>query len=63
VRGEIAVVVGGAPESAPVSAEDLVSAVNSLIAEGARLKDAVAAVAADAGASRRELYAAVLAAR
>lgn len=63
VRGEIAVVVGGAPEAAPVSAEDLVSAVNSLIAEGARLKDAVAAVAADAGASRRELYAAVLASR
>ncbi|WP_138414992.1 16S rRNA (cytidine(1402)-2'-O)-methyltransferase [Sinomonas gamaensis] len=63
VRGEIAVVIGGAPEAPPVSAEDLVAAVNGLVSEGARLKDAVAAVAADAGASRRELYAAVLASR
>ena len=63
VRGEIAVVVDGAPESVPAIAEDLVAAVNTLIEGGARLKDAVAAVAGDAGASKRELYAAVLAAR
>ncbi|WP_334171350.1 16S rRNA (cytidine(1402)-2'-O)-methyltransferase [Sinomonas sp.] len=63
VRGEIAVVVGGAGESEPASPEDLVEAVNRLVADGARLKDAVAAVAADARASKRELYAAVLASR
>ncbi len=63
VRGEIAVVVGGAAETEPASAEDLVDAVNRLVADGARLKDAVTAVAADARASKRELYAAVLASR
>ena len=63
VRGEIAVVVEGAPEAEPASAEDLVAEVNALVNGGARLKDAVAAVAGDAGASKRELYAAVLAAR
>ncbi|WP_415856723.1 16S rRNA (cytidine(1402)-2'-O)-methyltransferase [Sinomonas sp. G460-2] len=63
VRGEIAVVVEGAPEAEPASAQDLVAEVNALVHSGARLKDAVAAVAGDAGASKRELYAAVLAAR
>ncbi|MFD1214338.1 16S rRNA (cytidine(1402)-2'-O)-methyltransferase [Arthrobacter sp. GCM10027362] len=63
VRGEIAVVVAGAPEAAPERAEDHVPAVNELVAQGSRLKDAVAAVAADVRVSRRELYAAVLAAR
>ncbi|KHL02261.1 16S rRNA (cytidine(1402)-2'-O)-methyltransferase [Sinomonas humi] len=63
VRGEIAVVVGGAEETEPASPEELVEAVNLLVAGGARLKDAVAAVAADARASKRELYAAVLASR
>lgn len=63
VRGEIAVVVAGAAEAAPERAEDHVAAVNDLVAQGSRLKDAVAAVAADARVSKRELYAAVLAAR
>jgi 16S rRNA (cytidine1402-2'-O)-methyltransferase len=63
VRGEIAVVVAGAPEAAPERAEDHVAAVNELMAQGSRVKDAVAAVAADARVSKRELYAAVLAAR
>ncbi|MEA5456189.1 16S rRNA (cytidine(1402)-2'-O)-methyltransferase [Sinomonas sp. JGH33] len=63
VRGEIAVVVEGAGESAPANTEDLIEAVNELVAGGVRLKDAVAAVAGDVGASKRELYAAVLAAR
>jgi len=63
VRGEIAVVVAGAPEAAPERAEDHVAAVNELVAQGSRVKDAVAAVAADARVSKRELYAAVLAAR
>ncbi|NKX53286.1 16S rRNA (cytidine(1402)-2'-O)-methyltransferase [Arthrobacter mobilis] len=63
VRGEIAVVVAGAAEAAPERAEDHVAAVNDLVAQGSRVKDAVAAVAADARVSKRELYAAVLAAR
>ena len=63
VRGEIAVVVAGAGEEAPELPEDHVAAVNGLIAQGARLKDAVATVAEDARISKRELYSAVLAAR
>ncbi|AHH21434.1 ribosomal RNA small subunit methyltransferase I [Nocardia nova SH22a] len=62
-RGEITVVVEGAQ---PISAEpaDLVTEVEELVADGVRLKDACAQVAARAGAvSRRELYDAVLAAR
>ncbi|MDR6985842.1 16S rRNA (cytidine1402-2'-O)-methyltransferase [Paenarthrobacter nitroguajacolicus] len=63
VRGEIAVVVGGAPEQEPGTPEDHVAAVNELISQGIRLKEAVAAVADDARVSKRELYSAVLAAR
>ncbi|RDI66753.1 16S rRNA (cytidine(1402)-2'-O)-methyltransferase [Nocardia pseudobrasiliensis] len=61
-RGEITVVVEGAQ---PLSADpaDLVGEVEALVAEGARLKEACAEVAAATGASRRELYDAVLAAR
>lgn len=63
VRGEIAVVVAGAPEQEPSRPEDHVAAVNGLVAQGIRLKEAVAAVADDARISKRDLYAAVLAAR
>jgi 16S rRNA (cytidine1402-2'-O)-methyltransferase len=63
VRGEIAVVVAGAPERAPGSPEDSVAAVNELVAQGVRLKEAVAAVAEETRVSKRELYSAVLAAR
>ena len=63
VRGEIAVVVAGAPEKAPGQPEDHVAAVNELISQGIRLKEAVAAVAEDVRVSKRELYSAVLAAR
>ncbi|MDR7161169.1 16S rRNA (cytidine(1402)-2'-O)-methyltransferase [Arthrobacter sp. BE255] len=63
VRGEIAVVLGGAPDQAPGTPEDHVAAVNALVAQGIRLKDAVAAVAEDVRVSKRELYSAVLAAR
>jgi 16S rRNA (cytidine1402-2'-O)-methyltransferase len=63
VRGEIAVVVGGAPEREPGKPEDHVAAVNALIGQGIRLKEAVAAVAEDSRVSKRELYSAVLAAR
>ncbi|WP_285726690.1 16S rRNA (cytidine(1402)-2'-O)-methyltransferase [Psychromicrobium xiongbiense] len=62
VRGEIAVVVGGSTGQQG-SAEDLLAAVATLTESGIRLKDAVATVAESAGASKRELYAAVLADR
>jgi len=63
-RGEITVVLEGAQ---PVSAdpEDLVGEVERLVAEGVRLKDACAQVAAEKslGVSKRELYETVLATR
>ena len=63
VRGEIAVVLGGAPDKAAGEPADHVAAVNELVAQGIRLKEAVAAVAEDVRVSKRELYSAVLAAR
>ncbi|MGH8891870.1 MAG: 16S rRNA (cytidine(1402)-2'-O)-methyltransferase [Actinomycetes bacterium] len=63
VRGEVTVVVAGADPSPPVSAGDLVGEVRALVEAGSRLKDATASVATAHGVSRRELYAAVLAAR
>ncbi|PNI07804.1 16S rRNA (cytidine(1402)-2'-O)-methyltransferase [Arthrobacter sp. AFG7.2] len=63
IRGEIAVVLGGAPEKAAGEPEDHVAAVNELVSQGIRLKEAVAAVAEDVRVSKRELYSAVLAAR
>ncbi len=62
VKGEITVVIeGGVPDEADVAA--LVPVVESLVAEGMRLKDACRDVAAGRGVSNRELYEAVLAAR
>lgn len=63
VRGEIAVVVGGAPAGEPARAVDHVAQVQQLMAEGLRLKEAVAAVAEKERISKRELYTAVLEAR
>jgi len=62
VRGEITVVVEGAPEPDAVSPADLVSQVQQRAADGLRLKEAVAEVATAHGVSKRELYDAVLAA-
>lgn len=62
VRGEIVVVVGGAPETA-VSAADALDEVQRRVESGDRLKDAAREVAAATGLSSRELYAAALAAR
>ncbi|WP_298941801.1 16S rRNA (cytidine(1402)-2'-O)-methyltransferase [uncultured Microbacterium sp.] len=62
VRGEIVVVVGGAPVRA-VSAVDAVAHVQTLVSGGIRLKDAAAEVAAQTGLSSRDLYQAVLAQR
>ncbi|MFV0254192.1 MAG: 16S rRNA (cytidine(1402)-2'-O)-methyltransferase [Beutenbergiaceae bacterium] len=62
LRGEITVVVAGAEPVAPEAA-DHVDAVLARVAAGERLKDAAAAVAAETGGSRRELYQAALDAR
>jgi 16S rRNA (cytidine1402-2'-O)-methyltransferase len=63
VRGEVTVVLAGAAPSAAPSVESLVDAVQERVAEGERLKTAVAAVAEAAGVPKRELYAAALANR
>lgn len=62
VRGEIVVVVGGYSPGT-VAAPDLVPLVEELTAQGMRLKDAAAKVAQRHGASKKDLYDAVLAAR
>ncbi|MWB99001.1 16S rRNA (cytidine(1402)-2'-O)-methyltransferase [Agromyces seonyuensis] len=62
VRGEICLVVGGAPEQAADPAAAL-ARVQELVAAGTRLKDAAATVAAETGLGKRELYEAALAAR
>lgn len=63
VRGEIAVVVGGDVDRAPVSTADLVAEVLARADSGERLKDAVSEVAEAAQVPKRDLYAAALAAR
>ncbi|MCU1432661.1 MAG: rsmI [Actinotalea sp.] len=63
VRGEIAVVVAGAPARGTGSLSDLTAEVIARAASGERLKDAVAAVAEATGVPKNELYAAALAAR
>src|SRR5699024_1634013 len=62
VRGEITVVLAGAPAAAAEVA-DLVDEVRERVADGERLKTAAGEVAEAAGVSKKELYAAVLAAR
>lgn len=62
VRGEITVVVGGAP-AREVDTASLVPLVLARTRAGERLKDAARAVAADSGGSSRDLYAAAVAAR
>jgi len=62
VRGEIVLVVGGAPEAVASPAAALAE-VQQRVSGGERLKDATREVAAATGLSARELYAAALAAR
>ena len=62
LRGEICLVVEGAPERVVDLAAGLVQ-VQALVADGTRLKEATADVAAATGLSRRDLYQAALAAR
>lgn len=63
VRGEIAVVLAGAPEPEPEDPADLTAEVEELVADGMRLKQAAGQVAAEHGTGKRELYEAVLASR
>ena len=69
VRGEITIVVSGASESEQreasglVTADDWVAAVAAREADGEDRKTAIGAVAKEAGVPRREVYAAVVAAK
>ncbi|MFM9628496.1 MULTISPECIES: 16S rRNA (cytidine(1402)-2'-O)-methyltransferase [Streptomyces] len=65
VRGEITVVVTGAPERAPgeLDAAELVRRVRVREEAGERRKEAIAAVAAEAGVPKREVFDAVVAAK
>jgi 16S rRNA (cytidine1402-2'-O)-methyltransferase len=64
VRGEITLVVAGRPApTADGDQESLVALVLERVAGGERLKEAVADVAASAGAPKRALYDAATAAR
>ncbi|MFC7306161.1 16S rRNA (cytidine(1402)-2'-O)-methyltransferase [Streptomyces monticola] len=64
VRGEITVVVEGAPETtAELDADELVRRVSIREEAGERRKEAIAAVAADAGVPKREVFDAVVAAK
>lgn len=63
LRGEIAIVIAGAPENHDLTASDVVDQVTERIAQGERMKQAVADVAELTGVSKRELYEAALAAK
>jgi 16S rRNA (cytidine1402-2'-O)-methyltransferase len=62
LRGEITLVVGGAPVSTPARPDDvaLAAAVARLEADGTPRKDAIAAVARQHGLPKREVYNAVV---
>ena len=63
IRGEIVIIVEGAQAPETPEAQDVVQLVLARVAAGERLKAACAAVAAETGTSKRELYEAALAAR
>jgi len=63
VRGEVVLVVGGAPQGGPRGVEELVPEVLARVDGGERLKTVVAEVAEATGVPKRDLYAAALASR
>lgn len=63
VRGEVVLVVGGAPADGPRDVADLVPEVLARVDSGERLKTVVAEVAEVTGVAKRDLYAAALASR
>jgi len=62
-RGELVIVVAGAPEGAAADLTGAVARVLELAADGIRLKEAAADVAAATGLSTRELYEAAIRAK
>lgn len=63
VRGEVTVVVAGAPPAPETDVTELTAEVEQRVAEGVRLKEAVTEIATVHQVSRKSLYDAVLAAR
>ncbi|PNL17464.1 16S rRNA (cytidine(1402)-2'-O)-methyltransferase [Micrococcus sp. FDAARGOS_333] len=63
IRGEIVLVVGPGGEAEGTSLQELVAVVEQRVADGERMKQAAAQVAAAHGVRKNELYDAVLAAR
>jgi len=63
VKGEITIVVAGAPEPEALSIDELDAAIRALIAEGLPVSAIASELAADAGLPRREVYARVVALR
>jgi 16S rRNA (cytidine1402-2'-O)-methyltransferase len=56
VRGEVVLVIGGAPPPAPASAGDIDDAVRRRLAHGDGPRQAAAAVAGELGVARRTIY-------
>lgn len=63
VRGELTLVIEGAPTPAPPDEDELVDRVRTLLNAGHSLRDAAATVAADTGAAKRRVYQLALDAR
>ncbi len=56
VRGEVVIVIGGAPPRAAATDTEIVEALRAEMASGVSRRDAVAEVAATLGAARRRVY-------
>jgi 16S rRNA (cytidine1402-2'-O)-methyltransferase len=56
VRGEVVLVIGGAPPPAPASTDDIDAAVRRRLAQGDGPRQAAAAVAGELGVARRTIY-------
>jgi 16S rRNA (cytidine1402-2'-O)-methyltransferase len=63
VKGEITIVVAGAPEPEPMSVDELDDAIRARIADGLPVSAIASELAADAGLPKREVYARVVALR
>jgi 16S rRNA (cytidine1402-2'-O)-methyltransferase len=63
VKGEITIVVEGAPEPTLPEVDDLDAAIRARVAEGRPVSEIAAALAKESGLPRREIYARVLALR
>jgi 16S rRNA (cytidine1402-2'-O)-methyltransferase len=63
VRGEVVVVLAGAPPAAPAGESEVVDALRRQVGDGASWRDAAGTVAAELGVSRRDVYDQALALR